>query len=128
MISRYTFWGGRRREVRRASDSRHVYVDRFSPGWLFALLFLFVLCLSDGLLTLIHLQNGGIEENPLMDLLLKEGMRTFLVVKLLATTTGIVLLCLHKNHRSVRLLMGILLALYGGLLGYHYYLLQFTLP
>ncbi|MEQ8764744.1 MAG: DUF5658 family protein [Planctomycetota bacterium] len=113
--------------MRRSEDPQHVYVDRFGPKWLFFLLFLFVLCLSDGLMTLIHLQNGGVEENPIMDFFLRHGMQTFLVVKLAATILGIVLLCLHKNYRFVRFLMGLLLVLYGALLGYHYYLLQFTL-
>ena len=57
-----------------------------------------------------------------MDWAIGLGSITFLVIKILLTSTGMVLLLLHRYFRGVRPLVGAVLVLYGGLMLYHLYL------
>jgi hypothetical protein len=121
MLSRYTFVG-RRRAARRAGESRSIYVDR--PGARAYGVLAAVLLLSglDALFTLMHLGRGGREANPLMEWAIGLGPVTFLLVKCALTGTGALLLVLHRTFRGVGALLGAVLLLYCGLMGYHVYL------
>jgi hypothetical protein len=120
-ISRYTFFG-RRQAFRREGESRNAYVDRYSPAMMIALVMILGLCILDALFTLLYIQRGGTELNPVMALALESGVMTFLTIKIGLTIAGILFLCLHKNFRLVRPLIGGVLVLYTLLLGYHLYL------
>jgi hypothetical protein len=73
----------------------------------------------DALFTLLHLEGGGREVNPLMDLALDAGVSWFLGLKIGLTGLGVVFLAIHQNFRLSRLaLHGVALA-YSALLAYH---------
>jgi hypothetical protein len=80
------------------------------------------LCLLDALFTLLYLQRGGGELNPIMNAAIQLGVVPFLAIKCGLTFTGIVFLCLHKNFRFVKVIIGAVLLLYTLLLAYHCYL------
>ena len=123
MFSRYTLFGGRRQGDRRGTGDSEQYVDRYPIGIASALVVIGALCALDAVFTLLHLQRGGGEANPIMDVLIREaGARPFIVLKCVVTNVGLVVLCLHKNFRYVKPVIASLLAIYAGLFVYHLYL------
>lgn len=126
MISRFTLFGGRRagdrRDERAVGAAAATYVDRYEPWLAAALVAIGALCALDAVFTLIYLQKGGTEANPLMDHLIGWGPQPFVIVKCGITNLGLMVLCLHKNFRHVKKVIGGLLFLYSALLVYHLYL------
>lgn len=123
MLSRYTLFGGRRRGARRSGASSEQYVDRYPGGLAAALVAIGVLCSLDAVFTLLYIQKGGEEANPVMRALMgSTSPQTFVLLKCLVTNLGLVVLCLHKNFRYVKAVIGALLATYVALLLYHLYL------
>jgi uncharacterized protein DUF5658 len=123
MFSRYTLFGGRRAGDRRNPGNSEQYVDRYPLGLVLALVVIGALCALDAVFTLMHLQRGGGEANPVMDALIQgAGARPFIVLKCIVTNVGLVVLCLHKNFRYVKPVIAALFAIYAGLFLYHIYL------
>ena len=112
---------GRRSGARRSGEGRNTYVDRYSGRTMGLLVLIAGLCVLDALFTLLYLQQGGAELNPLMDAAIRAGTVPFIVIKCGLTFAGITFLCLHKNFRFVRTLMLSVLIIYVALIGYHYY-------
>ncbi len=122
ILSRYTFFGGRRAGERRGGGEGQ-YVDRYSPRLAAALVAIAVLCAVDAVFTLLYIAKDGKEANPVMRALIDATQpRSFLVVKCLVTNLGLAVLCLHKNFRFVRPMIGMLLFIYSALFMYHIYL------
>jgi hypothetical protein len=120
-FSRYTFIG-RRRGARREGEDRNTYVDRYENWVVMSVVVIIGLCVLDALFTLLYLQRGGSEANPLMAVAIEIGVLPFLAIKCGLTTIGVLFLCLHKNFRWVKPLMIGVLSMYAALLGYHVYL------
>ncbi len=95
-ISRYTF-RGRRVHARRAGEDRNYYVDRYESRYLFIILGVLLLSILDAYLTLNLLRHGGIELNPIMNLLIRHDPVLFLCIKFGITGLGITFLLIHKN-------------------------------
>ena len=60
-ISRYSFFGGRRRGDRRSPNAANIYVDVYEPWLAGVLVAIGVLCALDAVFTLVYLQKGGEE-------------------------------------------------------------------
>jgi hypothetical protein len=121
MLSRYLFVG-RRSSFRRDGETPNRYVDRYGPGMIAVMTAIFAMCVLDAIFTLVYIQNGGAEANPVMAVMIEAGVFPFYAVKCGMTIVGILFLCLHKNFRMVKVLIGAVLVLYTALLGYHLYL------
>jgi hypothetical protein len=121
ILSRYTLIG-RRRGFRRAQEGQNAYVDRYSHRLVLVAVTIIGLCILDALFTLLYIQRGGTELNPVMDWAIRAGVTPFMAIKCGLTTLGVLFLCLHKNFRLVKLLIGGVLGIYLALLGYHIYL------
>ncbi len=121
MLSRYTLVG-RRKGFRRTEEGRNAYVDRYEAGLMAAFVAIVGLSLLDALFTLLYLQRGGTELNPFMRSAIDLGVVPFVLIKCGLTFLGIAFLCLHKNFRFVKPLIGGVLGVYTALLGYHIYL------
>ena len=122
-LSWYSLRGGRRAGERRGADSSGLYVDRYSAPLAAALVSIGALCALDAVFTLLYLQKGGTEANPIMEALIdRAGPRAFLVLKCLVTNLGLFVLCLHKNFPLVKQVIVGLVAVYGTLFLYHIYL------
>ena len=121
ILSRYTVFG-RRGMFRRQVEGRNAYVDRYSGWMMAALVAIMVLCVLDALFTLLYLQRGGSEMNPIMAAAIGMGVVPFLAIKNGLTILGVLFLCLHKNFRHVTPVIGGVLGLYLLLLMYHLYL------
>jgi hypothetical protein len=98
-----TFWstlraGGRRRGFRRAGDASHSYVDCPSQDAVVLLFFVLGASVVDALCTLLFLQRGGREANPIMALMLSYGQTPFVGIKMALTGIGAWFLVAHYYY------------------------------
>jgi hypothetical protein len=114
--------GWSRRARSRRSAEEQVYVDVFRPRDLLLLLGIFLLNLLDAGFTLVYLSRGGSEANPAMAHLLELGRGAFLGQKCAVVALWLIFLIVHKNFRVARYGLWSLLALYAGVLAYHFVL------
>jgi Domain of unknown function (DUF5658) len=117
----YGAWRGRRVAERRTGTPAG-YVDRYPSSVVLAAVALFALAVADAYGTLVLLQAGAQEINPVMEALLQAEPAWFVPLKLAITAVGVLLLVLHKNFSlgpipALKLLYG-LLGLYGCLVAY----------
>jgi hypothetical protein len=119
-LSAYSFKGGRRKSGgRRPDEVGETFVDVY-PAWVWILLTLFlILNLLDAHFTLIYLQRGGEEGNPVAVQLLAQGMGSFIGVKAAGVSLGAAVFCVLANFRNGRIGVIIALSFYQLLLLYH---------
>jgi hypothetical protein len=101
-FSRYTFFGGRRRGARRVEESEGSFVDVYDPKLLIGILWIALMNAGDSFFTLIHLQSGGTEVNPIAAMLLETGRTGFVVLKSVVIAAALCVLCIHKNFQLAR--------------------------
>jgi hypothetical protein len=82
------------------------------PTTLALVLAIIGLNLCDGFATLRHLHHGAEELNPFMALLLRHGSHSFLVVKHLLASAGVVGIAMHAQLRAARVALWLLFPLY----------------
>lgn len=124
-FSRFSFRGGRRGGPRRDEEAEGSFVDVYDSRVLFALLWVALMNAGDSFFTLVHLQNGGTEVNPVAGLLLETGRTGFVVLKSTVIATALCVLCIHKNFHLARFGLWTAAVAYTLLFGYH--LLLFAL-
>jgi hypothetical protein len=107
----------RRTPPRRLDDSRFHSLDWHSAHLLAVAIGILLLCVADAFLTLVLLQGGAAEVNPVMALLLSRSVAAFAVLKLAMTGAGTVSMVILARYRFMRLLR-VEWALYGVLIGY----------
>jgi len=135
-VLRALFYGSlkpRRRGPRRAGESAASAVsavDWHHPQWLAIAVLIVAFSCSDGFLTLVLLEDGAYEVNPLMAPLLRDSVVAFALVKIGLTATGVVLLTQLARVRAfgrrlpVGVLLYVVLAIYGALILYEFRLLN----
>ena len=106
----YGFLRSRRRQLRRTTDSEVIFVDWHHPWLFFLAVGTMLLSCTDAFLTLILLDLGMMEANPLMASLLEKGTAVFAATKMAATGLGILMLVfLAKSRFFNRFRTGLLL-------------------
>ncbi|MEL6715603.1 MAG: DUF5658 family protein, partial [Planctomycetota bacterium] len=75
--------------------------------------------IGDSFFTLVHLQAGGVEVNPIAAALLKTGRFGFVFSKALLIAGALLVLALHKNFQLARLGLWLATTAYTLLVGYH---------
>lgn len=97
-ISKYVFWGGRRRTVRRREERcLYLFVDAYSTKLFIGCLLLIFLSLADAYYTLWLISEDLAEEvNPVMAFYLSLSDATFIINKVLLTMVSIVILCVGR--------------------------------
>jgi hypothetical protein len=120
ILSRWSFRGGRRGAGgRRPGESERAFVDLYPlRDWVILTSFL-LLNLLDAHFTLIYLQRGGEEANPVAVGMLNLGMWAFIFLKGLGISAGALFFCLLRNWRNARFGVLLVLFLYQVLLVYH---------
>lgn len=114
---------GRRQGFRRAGEGLCAYVDCLAPRVMALVVFVLVCSALDAYLTILHLQHGGQEANPLMALVLAYGDTLFVGIKMALTGAGVWFLAAHQQFPlALRALHGFT-CLYVVLLAYHLVLL-----
>jgi hypothetical protein len=128
MLSRYTFSGGRRRGGRRDGESQGIYVDRY--GWQISLLVLAILLLNvlDAYFTLVFIQMGGKEANPIAQACLDLGDIPFILVKSALIGMCLLVLIMHKTFYAVPRVLLAIGAFYSVLIAYHIALQLLVIP
>ncbi len=127
------YWHGaqhpRRRAGRRASDVFYPIIDWHSPR-VFALVFAtLLLCVADGVLTVMLIGNGAVEVNPIMALFVPHSLGWFAAVKLTLTSVGTLVLVACSRMRifrtiPVEALLALVCAAYMVLVSYELTLLE----
>ncbi len=118
-LSRYALLGGRRGSVRRAEEREGSFVDRYGFGVVLAIGWTALMNAGDSVFTLVHLQSGGIELNPVADSLLQTGRLGFVALKALLMTAALLVLAVHKNFSLARVGLWIAAGSYTLLNLYH---------
>ena len=117
MVSKYTFVGGRR-----ASAEPDSYTDIYKIPVLVAMLAVTSLNVLDSFFTLVYLQRGGSEANPIADWMINHGPQFFVFFKTFVMGGALAILCLHKNFHRARIGIWLGSTLYVLLTAYHLFL------
>ena len=122
-------WHARRRDPRRGDTVRPGSIDWHAPQWFAAALIVLLLSMADTFLTLVLVQHGAIEINPLMAPLVVGGGRSFAYLKLALTAAAVtILVALTRVPAFGRLLAGPILVgtalLYALLISYELWLVE----
>ncbi len=107
----------RRRAGRRNRDHIYAVIDWHRPRVLALALAILGLCVTDGVLTIVLLQQGAVEINPVMKLFLPDSLGAFAAAKLSLTASGMLVLVAASQMRLLRLIPGEVI-LYGVLVAY----------
>jgi hypothetical protein len=100
-LSRFILRGQRRSFRRKEDQGAGGYVDRYGPGLLFLLVLILGLNVLDAFLTMVILEGGGVEMNPVVRSVIQLCGDRFWVWKFLTVSIPLVLLCLHSKFRLV---------------------------
>jgi len=119
MISRYTFFGGRRVSGRREGENENAYVDVYSTQLVLLLLLFFALTVIDSVSTLVYLGKGGQELNPVARWMIGQSDLFFVLAKGILSGLCLLFVMLHKNFRPARLALGVGFSFYFALGVYH---------
>ncbi len=121
-------FGFRRRKAgRRTGERDNIYVDVYSHRAVAILLAIFLLNIGDALFTLLWLQRGGAEGNPIMQWMLDIGVGAFLFQKCIVVGLWLLILIAHRNYRAARLGLWSTLTVYTLLIAYHLVLVGFDI-
>ncbi|HEX5136771.1 MAG TPA: DUF5658 family protein [Planctomycetota bacterium] len=114
---------GRRKTGRRDGEAANIYVDRYSAWDWVLVLGVLGLSLLDMVFTLVHLEAGGTEANPVMAWALEWGGHDgFKAVKIATTVIGLLVLLVHVRFRRVRALLTVAFLVYAAVFAFHIYL------
>jgi len=121
LFNRYLLKGSRI-DARRSDDlQQKYYVDRFKTVEWISILLLFFLCVADAILTIIHLKNGCLELNPILNVFYRYGgFIGFLAIKFGLTLPCIVFLFLHIKYPLAQKGIITLFTIYSILLLYQF--------
>ena len=98
MRLKYFLFKGRREGVRRDEDYTRMFIfDRYNPKLFAAIAAILMLSILDALFTVILIENGSSELNPVMAYFLQHGLLSFIVAKYFLTSIGVVILLIFKN-------------------------------
>jgi hypothetical protein len=118
-LSRYSLYGGRRRDPQRSEEREGSFVDVYSSTVLFWVLWIALMNVGDSFFTLVHLQAGGVEVNPVAAALLRTGRFGFVFSKAVLISCALVVLTLHKNFQLARFGLWLSTVAYTALVIYH---------
>lgn len=124
----YGSFNPRRLGPRRDGEHRLGAIDWYHPWWLAVATLILALCASDAILTVVLINRGAYELNPVLAPLIGRSGGLFVAVKVGLTGVSVVVLTLLSRMKAFGrlpvglLLYGVLLG-YGMLIGYELYLL-----
>jgi hypothetical protein len=102
LLSKFTFWGRRRTFRRKVDQHRGGYLDRYSSELFFLLILIVGLNILDALFTMMILDFGGWEANPIVDSVIALLGDRFWVWKFAIVSASLIILCLHSGFRFVK--------------------------
>ena len=84
---------------RKGERERGGYVDRYGPGLFFLIVLIVGLNVLDALLTMMILEDGGWEMNPVVHSVIQIYGHRFWIWKFAIVSFPLILLCLHSKFR-----------------------------
>jgi hypothetical protein len=111
-LSRYTFFGWRRRFRRKSDQEKGGYIDRYSSKLFFFLILILGLNVLDVLLTVMILDSKGWEWNPIVRSVIEAHGDRFWIWKFAIVSVSLILLCLHIKFKPVRTIIVALCSIY----------------
>ncbi len=118
-LSMYSIAGGRRRAAQRADQREGSFVDAYSV-WVFLwILWIAAMNVGDSFFTIVHLQAGGVEVNPVAAAMLKTGRFGFVFLKAAIISAALLVLTIHKNFSMARIGLWVSTVAYTALVTYH---------
>ncbi len=118
-LSVYSLSGGRRRGAQRAGEREGSFVDTYS-AWIFLwILWVAAMNVGDSFFTIVHLQAGGVEVNPVAAAMLKTGRFGFVFLKAAVISGALLVLTVHKNFSLARIGLWVSTIAYTALVIYH---------
>lgn len=128
MFSRFTFLGGRRGGGRRDGETQGIYVDRY--GWQVSGLILAILLLNvmDAYFTLVFVQLGGEEANPIAQACMDLGDIPFILVKTALIGACLLVLLMHHTFYAVSRVLQAICVFYSLLILYHLVIQVLVVP
>lgn len=118
-LSAYSFWRGRRQAVRAEGSREGSFVDIYNPRLAILLLFFFFFTVVDSVSTLVYLEKGGREVNPVAQWMIDQGGDFFILTKGLISAACILFIMVHKNFKYSRIAIIIGFSFYLALTIYH---------
>ena len=112
-------FGGRRRGFRRKKEGQNRYVDCPSFQTIVLTLIIFALSILDAIFTFVHLENGAIELNPLMEQIIRGGFQSMVIIKSLGIGLIACFLAIHQNFKISFYGMHVSATIYIVLSAYH---------
>ncbi len=100
-ISRFTLWGRRKTFRRKEDQERGGYVDRYHSGLLILITLAVGLTVLDALFTMMILDDGGWEINPVVRSVIQLYGDRFWIWKFVIVSIPLTLLCIHSKFRLV---------------------------
>jgi hypothetical protein len=126
-LSRYSFWG-RRRTLRRKTDrEKGGYVDWYGPGLFFLLLLTVALNILDALCTMLILDLGAWELNPLVRSAIGLYGDKFWIWKFAIVSICLVILCIHIKFKPIKAVIVTISSVYIGIVLYEISLILYHL-
>lgn len=109
----YGFTFSRRHAHRRSADNEVIFLDWHHPWLFFLATGTMLLSCADAFLTLLLIERGMIEVNPVMNAVMTQGTAVFTSTKLAMTAFGIfVLVFLAKSRFLNRIRTGLFLTMF----------------
>lgn len=118
-FSRFALWGGRRQGPRRVQEREGTFVDVYGRRLFLLVLWIALMNVGDSFFTLVHLQAGGVELNPVARALLTTGRWNFVFVKSILIALALIVLAIHKNFHLARVGLWTAAGTYTCLVVYH---------
>ena len=115
LLSKFTFWGRRRTFRRKVDQQNGGYIDRYSSELFFFLTLIVGLNILDALFTMMILDFGGWEANPIVDSVIALFGDKFWVWKFAIVSASLIVLCLHSKFRFVKAVILSVTVIYIGI-------------
>jgi len=118
----FTFLGRRRILRRKADRERGGYVDRYSNIFFLLLVLILGLNILDSLFTMMIIDLGGQEFNPLVSAFMKLHGDRFWIWRFVIASIALILLYLHRGYIMVRRMIIAIGLIYIVIVSYQIYL------
>jgi hypothetical protein len=102
-LSRFTLWGRRRTFRRNIDQQKGGYVDHYDALIFFFLVSVVALNILDTFITIVILDLGGWEVNPIVRSAIEDYGDKFWVWKFIIVSASVVFLCLHCKFKRAKL-------------------------
>ena len=124
-LSRYILVGERRTLRRKKDEGAGGYMDLYSPTLFIFLILIVGLNVLDAFQTIMLLDLGGREVNPIVHSAMQLFGDNFWIWKFFIASASVVFLCLHSKFRTVKPIIVFATILYIVIVFYHFLLISY---